>query len=99
MKRILILFLLTQTLTSIKAEEGMWMLPLLEKLNIQKMNGMGCTLSADQIYSEKNISLKDAVIIFGNGCTGVVVSSQGLVFTNHHCGFGAIQQLSSLDKN
>ncbi len=99
MKRILILFLLTQTLTSIKAEEGMWMLPLVEKLNIQKMNGMGCTLSADQIYSDKNISLKDAVIIFGNGCTGVVVSSQGLVFTNHHCGFGAIQQLSSLDKN
>lgn len=99
MKKILILLLLIHTLNSIKADEGMWMLPLIEKLNIQKMNGMGCSLSADEIYSEKNISLKDAVIIFGNGCTGVVVSSQGLVFTNHHCGFGAIQQLSSLDKN
>lgn len=99
MKKILILLLLIHTLNSIKADEGMWMLPLIEKLNIQKMNGMGCSLSADEIYSEKNISLKDAVIIFGNGCTGVVVSPQGLVFTNHHCGFGAIQQLSSLDKN
>jgi hypothetical protein len=99
MKKILTLLLLIHTLNSIKADEGMWMLPLIEKLNIQKMNGMGCSLSADEIYSEKNISLKDAVIIFGNGCTGVVVSPQGLVFTNHHCGFGAIQQLSSLDKN
>jgi len=77
----------------------MWMLPLIEKLNIQKMNGLGCTLTASEIYSDKSISLKDAVIVFGNGCTGVVVSNQGLVFTNHHCGFGAIQQHSTVEHN
>lgn len=83
----------------VKADEGMWMLPLVQKLNIQKMNGMGCTLSADEIYSDKSISLKDAVIIFGNGCTGVVVSNEGLIFTNHHCGYEAIQQRSSVEHN
>lgn len=82
-----------------RADEGMWMLPLIQKLNIQKMSGMGCTLTADQIYSDKSVSLKDAVIIFGNGCTGVVVSNQGLVFTNHHCGFESIQQRSSVEHN
>ena len=86
-------------ITGVRADEGMWMLPLIEKLNIDKMKGMGCTLSAEEIYSDKNVSLKDAIIVFGNGCTGVVVSDKGLVFTNHHCGFGAIQQLSSLEHN
>jgi len=83
----------------VKADEGMWMLPLIQKLNIQKMNGLGCTLSAEEIYSDKSVSLKDAVIIFGNGCTGVVVSNEGLVFTNHHCGYEAIQQRSSVEHN
>ena len=85
--------------TAVKADEGMWMLPLIEKLNIQKMNGMGLTLTADQIYSDKNVSLKDAVVVFGNGCTGVMVSNQGLVFTNHHCGFDAIQKHSTVEHN
>lgn len=83
----------------VKADEGMWMLPLIEKLNIQKMNGMGLTLTAEDIYSDKNVSLKDAVVIFGNGCTGVMVSNQGLVFTNHHCGFDAIQKQSTVEHN
>ncbi len=83
----------------VRADEGMWMLPLIEKLNIQKMNGMGCTLTAEDIYSDSKASLKDAVIVFGNGCTGVMVSNQGLLFTNHHCGYGTIQQLSSVDHN
>ncbi len=99
MKRLAIVLLVAVSFFSTRADEGMWMLPLIEKLNIQKINGMGCTLSADEIYSEKNISLKDAVIVFGNGCTGVVVSNQGLVFTNHHCGFGAIQQHSTVEHN
>ena len=86
-------------ITGVRADEGMWMLPLIEKLNIQKMNGMGLTLSADEIYSDKQVSLKDAVVIFGNGCTGVMVSNQGLVFTNHHCGFDAIQKHSSVEHN
>ncbi|MFZ4581855.1 MAG: S46 family peptidase, partial [Paludibacter sp.] len=99
MKKLVVLLLVVISSFAAKADEGMWMLPLIEKLNIQKMNGMGCTLTADQIYSDKNVSLKDAVIVFGNGCTGVVVSNQGLVFTNHHCGFGAIQQHSTVEHN
>lgn len=96
----LIFFLVALLLTvSVKADEGMWMLPLIQKLNIQKMQGLGLTMTADQIYSDKNTSLKDAVIIFGNGCTGVMVSPTGLVFTNHHCGYSAIQQLSSVAHN
>ena len=99
MRKIFIVMLSLCIFAGVKADEGMWMLPLIQKLNIQKMSGMGCTLSADEIYSDKNVSLKDAVIIFGNGCTGVVVSNQGLVFTNHHCGFEAIQQRSSVEHN
>ncbi len=99
MKKILIVMLSLCLFTAVKADEGMWMLPLIEKLNIQKINGMGLTLTADQIYSDKNVSLKDAVVIFGNGCTGVMVSNQGLVFTNHHCGFDAIQKNSTVEHN
>ncbi|HOF98390.1 MAG TPA: S46 family peptidase [Paludibacteraceae bacterium] len=98
-KRTLVFLSIFFLFTGAKADEGMWMLPYIEQLNIQKMNGMGCSLSAEDIYSDKNISLKDAVIVFGNGCTGVVVSPQGLIFTNHHCGFDAIQQHSSVEHN
>ena len=96
MKRILVLMLSVILFTGVRADEGMWMLPLIEKLNIQKINGLGCTLTAEDIYSDSKSSLKDAVIVFGNGCTGIMVSNQGLLFTNHHCGYGAIQQLSSV---
>lgn len=99
MKKLFIVLLSLSLFAGLKADEGMWMLPLIQKLNIQKMNGMGLTLTAEDIYSDKNVSLKDAVVIFGNGCTGVMVSSQGLVFTNHHCGFDAIQQHSSVQHN
>ena len=99
MKKIIVFLLVIGSFGSVKADEGMWMLPLVQKLNIQKMNGMGCTLTADEIYSDKNVSLKDAVIVFGNGCTGVMVSNQGLIFTNHHCGFDAIQKQSTVDHN
>lgn len=99
MKKILILLLVIISFNAVRADEGMWMLPLVEKLNIQKMNGMGCVLTAEEIYSENQTSLKDAVIVFGRGCTGVMVSNQGLLFTNHHCGYGAIQQLSKVEHN
>ncbi len=79
------------------ADEGMWLLPLLEKMNIKAMQQMGCKLSADEIYSINHTSLKDAVVIFGGGCTGEVVSSQGLLLTNHHCGYSSIQSLSSVE--
>ena len=84
---------------SLKADEGMWLLPLLEKLNMDKMTPMGLKLSAEDIYSINHSSLKDAVVIFGNGCTGEIVSGEGLLLTNHHCGYDAIQNHSSVGHN
>ncbi len=81
--------------SSTKADEGMWLLPLLQQLNIGKMQEMGLQLSAEDIYSINHSSLKDAIIIFGRGCTGEIISDQGLILTNHHCGYGSIQQHSS----
>ncbi len=81
----------------LKADEGMWLLPLLEKFNIKKMQELGCKLSAKEIYDINNTSLKDAIVIFGGGCTGEVISNKGLLITNHHCGYGSIQKLSSVE--
>lgn len=81
--------------SALKADEGMWLLPLLQKYNIQAMQQKGFKLTADDIYNLNQASIKDAVIIFGRGCTGEVVSDQGLILTNHHCGYGAIQQHST----
>jgi len=78
-------------------DEGMWVLPLIEKLNIGKMTELGLRLSAEAIYSINNASIKDAIVIFGGGCTGEIVSSQGLLLTNHHCGYGQIQAHSSVE--
>jgi hypothetical protein len=80
-----------------RADEGMWLLPLIEKLNIGKMTELGLKLSAEDIYSLNKASLKDAIIIFGGGCTGEIVSSQGLILTNHHCGYGSIQSHSTME--
>lgn len=99
MRKLFFLLLSLILITGVKADEGMWMLPLIQKLNIQKMQGMGCTLTADQIYSDQKASLKDAVIVFGGGCSGVLVSNQGLILTNHHCGFDAIQKASTVEHN
>ncbi len=87
------LFLLSSSLT--KADEGMWLLPLLQKYNIATMQSMGLELTAEELYSINNTSLKDAIVIFGRGCTGEVISDQGLILTNHHCGYGVIQRHSS----
>jgi hypothetical protein len=81
----------------VKADEGMWLLPLIEKLNMGKMTALGLKLSAEDIYSLNRASVKDAIVIFGGGCTGEVVSSQGLILTNHHCGYGSIQAHSSVE--
>ncbi len=84
---------------TLKADEGMWLLPLIKKLNIEKMQSMGLKLSAEDIYSVNESSLKDAIVIFGRGCTGEIISDQGLILTNHHCGYGVIQELSSIEDN
>lgn len=99
MRRLTALFFSLLFTISMHADEGMWMLPLVEKLNIQKMQGLGLEMTAEQIYSNEKTSLKDAVVIFGNGCTGVMVSPTGLLFTNHHCGYSAIQKLSNIQHN
>ena len=82
-----------------RADEGMWLLPLLQKYNIATMQSMGLELTAEEIYSINNTSLKDAIVIFGRGCTGEVISDQGLVLTNHHCGYGVIQRHSSTEND
>lgn len=86
-------------LARVKADEGMWLLPLLQRLNIDTMQSLGLKLSAEDIYSINHSSLKDAIVIFGGGCTGEIVSSEGLLLTNHHCGYDAIQNHSTVEHN
>lgn len=80
------------------ADVGMW-IPMFIDRNISDMQSKGLHLSAEDIYSVNNASLKDAVVIFGGGCTGEMVSDKGLLFTNYHCGYDAIQKLSSVQHN
>ncbi len=95
-KTILLAVLLTVSLFPLKADEGMW-LPALISQRISDMQAKGLKLSAEDIYSVNQASLKDAVVLFGGGCTGELVSDQGLLFTNHHCGYSYIQKHSSVE--
>ena len=79
------------------ADEGMWLLPYIKKMNSKDLKQHGCKLKAEDIYSAEKSSLKDAIVVFGGGCTGEIVSPNGLLFTNHHCGYDAIQKLSSVE--
>jgi len=79
------------------AGEGMWIPMLLQQLNEQEMKEMGMNITAEDIYSINHSSLKDAILLFGRGCTSEIISDQGLLLTNHHCGFGQIQKHSSIE--
>jgi len=97
MIRNIIFALFTVLYVNASAGEGMWIPLFLGELNEAEMKDMGMRISAEDIYSINNASLKDAIVIFGGGCTGALVSDQGLMLTNHHCGYGAIQRHSSLE--
>src|SRR5688572_24161236 len=79
------------------ADEGMWLPQLLNALNIKDMQKNGCKLTAEQIYSVNKSSLKDAIVQFGGGCTAEIISDQGLILTNHHCGYSAIVYHSKVE--
>ena len=101
MKQIILSLLLTVMLvpTSVKADEGMWFLMFIERLNHRDMQKMGLQLTSEEIYSINNHSLKDAIVQFNGGCTAELISKNGLVLTNHHCGYDAIAELSTANKN
>ncbi len=92
-------FVLLLSALPLRADEGMWLPHLLKQLNEKDMQALGMQLTAEDIYSLNSGSLKDAIVSFGGFCTGSVISSQGLLLTNHHCGYSAIQSHSSLEHN
>ena len=96
LRQLLILSVLITTSIAAIAKEGMWIPTLLQKYNIEEMSQMGFKLSAEDVYSVNHASLKDAVVLFGSGCTGELISGDGLLITNHHCGFDQIQKHSSV---
>ena len=87
------------TFSSAMADEGMWFLMHIERLNHRDMQEMGLQLTAEEIYSVNNQSLKDAIVQFNRGCTASIISDSGLVLTNHHCGYNVIAELSTAEKN
>ncbi len=101
MKKLLtILFALLFSLQfAVKADEGMWLPLLVERLNYVDMQKMGLNLTSEEIFSINHSSLKDAIVIFGRGCTGELISPEGLLITNHHCGYGSIQSVSTVEND
>lgn len=99
MKRIFLLLTFMLSFLQLKADEGMWLMTMIKRLNGVNMQKDGLKLTAEEIYSVNKSSLKDAIVQFAGGCTAEVVSKEGLLFTNHHCGYGAIAALSTPEKD
>jgi hypothetical protein len=99
MIRFITIFILIASGMLVYADEGLWIPLLLKETCYDHMREQGLLLSDNEIYSENKASLKDAVVIFGSGCTGVIVSNEGLLFTNHHCAYSYVQKQSSLEHN
>lgn len=97
MKRQLFITILALAALTASADEGMWMLTDLKAQNEAAMRDLGLEIPIEEVYTPHGIALKDAVVHFGGGCTGEVISSEGLVLTNHHCGYGSIQQHSTVE--
>src|ERR1700754_5289152 len=99
MKKIFIAIILLGSLFKASADEGMWLPMLLGQQVYNDMVKKGLKLTKEQLYSINKASLKDAILIFGGGGTGEIVSAEGLIFTNHHCGYEAITNASTVDHN
>ncbi|HLY68321.1 MAG TPA: S46 family peptidase, partial [Puia sp.] len=99
MKKFFVTIVLSVFILQAFADEGMWLPFLLGEQVYNNMVEKGLKLTKEQLYSINKASIKDAVIIFGGGCTGEIVSNEGLIFTNHHCGYAAITAASTLDHN
>ena len=99
MKKIILSLVLISSLLQARADEGMWLPMLLGQQVYNDMVKKGLKLTKEQLYSVNKASIKDAILIFGGGCTGEIVSDKGLIFTNHHCGYDAIASASSVQNN
>ena len=99
MKKTILMLAFVLAFSSVRADEGMWMLPTLKQMNQKDMKKLGLKIKADEIYNEEKASIKDAVVHFGGGCTAEIISDKGLLVTNHHCGYSSIQGLSTPEHN
>ena len=99
MKRIFLLLTFMMSFVQLRADEGMWLMTMIKRLNGVDLKKQGLKLTPEEIYSVNNSSLKDAIVQFGGGCTAEMVSKEGLLFTNHHCGYGNIAALSTPEKD